>query len=352
MSGASVVAEPAVVRRIEDNIEYKVVDTWARRIKKQWWSRFVKKRQQMSSKEHVQWMLNTAKIRPIGKGGNLHYEDIIEVMDTFTVKDFGSGLRLTKKQIRDGEAFDRAGQWATAMGKAAAMWPQQQTTNILKNGKTKIGYDKVPFFSLAHPLNPFIPGATYPNIHYNMPFSPENLAEGYRLVEEALDVDGQPRNTEAKIVAAGTIERLAVTQALKAEFFADPVRSGTTASAVNVIKTTYGFEEPIIAPEFNERLTGYYDDATGLYSSVQSAGVGKTLKTRGVWYLICDAVEDSEVGGIVYSEAEPFELRGYSFEDDVKLAQMDAYEWQFKGENEIKLGHPYLIHRFEPGPPP
>lgn len=341
----NIIISPQIVRRIEDNIEYLLSDVWARRRKAQWWARMMKTRAATTRREIVQWMLQTAKIRPIGNGGNYSYEDITEVEWEFLVERFGDALRLTTDEIEDGAAFDRAGQWATHMGSHAAEWPQQSAVSLLKQGKTRTCYDGLPFFSTAHPVNHYI-GSTaddYPNLHYSMPFSPTNLARAFRIIAGIKAPDGMYRKLKPRIVSAGEIERLRVTQALSAEMYADPVRSGSTASASNVVGTAYGFEEPIIDVDFDEL------GATSAAALTDDPIAGHTAgEARGVWYLSCELVEDDRLGGLVYSERKAFQLSTYTHMDDVALAQMDAFEWQFKGRNGATYGHPFLLHRFEP----
>lgn len=329
----NIVISPQVIRRIEDNLEYIIVNHWARREQDLWWRRLVKTRTASTKRELVQWMLQTVGIGPIGDGGNVTYDDLAEVTHEILVEKFGKALRLSEDEIEDGAAFDRAGQWAQQISGSAAFWPQEQAAQMLRDGKTKGSYDGVAFFHTDHPINPLVGAGAgvYGNLHWEMPFSPENLAKAYQRVATIKSTDGKYRKLKPRIIAAGEVERLAVTQALNAEIAADPVRSGTTAAATNVIRTKYGFEEPIISPDFDE---------TTEVSTVP----------RGVWYLACDLVEDDQLAGLVYSERKAFSMNTYSHLDDATLAAMDAWEWKFKGRNGMSFGHPFLLHRFEPGP--
>lgn len=347
---SNIVVAPSTIRRIEDNLEYIVVDSWRRRKDAQWWQRLMKTRSAKTKRELVQWMLDTAKIRPLGNGGNSSYEDITEVQWEFLVEKFGESLKLSTDEIEDGGALDRAGAWARHMGNAAAEWPQHQASALLREGKTNLCYDTGAFFHTAHPVNQYVgSGAgTFANLHYDMPFTVANLALAYRRVAQIKAPDGHYRKLKPRVVSAGELERLPVVQALTAENFADPVRSGTTAPATNVIKTSYGFEEPIIDAEFDETGDAYYNNTTGAYQGATAGG--GTLATRGVWYLACELVEDDTLGGLVYSERKAFQLNSYSHMDDVELAQADEFEWQFKGRNGATYGHPFLLHRFEPNP--
>lgn len=333
----NIVVAPQIIRRIEDNMQYIVVSHWARREQDLWWRRLVKTRTSSTKRELVQWMLETAKIQPMGEGGNLSYDDLAEVMHEIVVEKFGSALRLSEEEIEDGAAFDRAGKWARQVSGSGVCWPQEQAAQLLRDGKTNLAYDNVSFFNTAHPINPVIgaSGGVYANLHYDMPFSAANLAKAYASIAQIKSTDGKYRKLKPKVVAAGEIERLAVTQALTAEFFSDPVAGGTTAPATNVVKTQYGFEEPIISADFDE-----------------TASIGDPAADRGVWYLACELMEDDELGGLIFSERKAFSMNSYSALDDVDLARMDAFEWQFKGRNASTYGHPFLLHRFEPGEAP
>lgn len=348
----NIVAAPSVVRRIEDNLKYIIVSTWARRERDQWWRRVVKSRSSSTKRELLQWMLETAGIKPMGDGGNFVYEDIEEITHEIIAEKFGAALRLSDDEIEDGSAFDRAGKWATQIASSGAMWPQEQAAQLLRDGKTKTGYDGVSFFNTAHPVSGINgdTGPSFSNLHYDMPFTPQNVAEGFRRIATIKAPDSKYRKLKPRVIGAGELERLAVTQALSAESFADPVRSGTTAPATNVIKTSYGFDEPIITADFDDTGSAYYNNTTGAYQGATATSA--TLATRGVWFMFCELLEDDELGGLIYSERKGFNLNSYSPISDVVLGQMDAWEWQFKGRNANTFGHSFLLHRFEPNPAP
>jgi len=347
----NIVISPDVVRRIEDNIEYLISTGWQRRQAAQWWKRVVKTRSQATKREVLQWMLETARIEPMGNGGNQSLDDLVEVTHESIVERFGKALKLGVDEIEDGAALDRAGQWARQVGGYAGEWPQIQTTSMLKKGKLsdKLAYDSLTFWHASHLVNPYdASDGTYANIHYDMPFSAANLATAFKTVAQIKGPDGLYRKLKPSIIACGEIERLAVTQALTAEFFADPVAGGAVAAAQNVIKTSYGFQAPIIDADFDETGDAYYNNSTGAYQGATTAS--GTIATRGVWYLFCELVEDDTLGGIVFNEAKPFTLNSYSYLDDAALAHADEFEWAFKGRNGCMYGHPFLVHRFEPNP--
>lgn len=330
----NIVVTPEIIRRLEDNMEYVIVSTWGLRERASWWRRVVKTRAQTTKRELVQWLVEQAGIEDIGDGGSLTYDDMVEHMQEIVARKFGKGLRLTDDEIEDGSAFDRGGAWARGIAKNGALHPQRQAAALLRGGKTIKGYDNVSFWNTAHPVRPGGGGGVYPNIHYNMPFSPENVTKAYSIIENIKAPDGEAMGLIPSLIMGGTIERVNITSALEADFFSDRVNTGGQgASATNIIKTKYGFQEPIIHSDFNE---------------VVDVGAGVM---RGVWYMVCDVEgEDDRFGPIVYSERKAFSLNTYTPVDDVTLGQMDAFEYQFKGRNATTPGHPFAIHRFEPGP--
>ncbi len=321
---AGLIVTPQIIRRIEDNIRYILVSAWARREKNLWWRRVMKTRPSSTKRELLQWMLETAQIRPMGNGGRVTYDDLVEVFWEITNEDFGAGLNLTADEISDGEALDRAGKWAKHIGNSGAYWPQKQAAYLLKNGKRLLCYDGLPFFHDKHPVNPYIGEAsgTFRNLFKGYPFSPAALADVYAEIEGIMAPDGDPRNLRPVLVAAGTELRYPVTQALGADIYTDQMNTAQGAPATNIIKTEYGFEPPIIAAELNE---------------------------DGVWYLFCELVEDDELAGLIYQEREPYGLNSYAPMTDVELGRCDEYEWKFKGRNAASFGHPFLAFRIEPG---
>lgn len=327
----NIIVSPQIVRKIEDNLRYILVSAWARRERNLWWRRAVKTRTSSTKKELLQWMLETAQILPIGNGGSYTYDDLAEIYWEIVNENYGAALSLSADEISDGEGLDRSGKWARHIGNSGAYWPQKEAARLLRNGKTLTCYDGLSFFHTAHPVNPYIGAAsgTYANLFTGLPFSIENLAYVYSQVEGILAPDGDPRHLRPTIVMAGPVERLAVTQALGAEIAADPVSSGTTAPATNMIKTSYGFVEPIIAAELNEVAT-----IDG--------------KSRGVWYLGCELVEDDELGGLIYQERQAYTMNSYAPMSDAELGRLDAFEWQMKGRNAASYGHPFLLIRVEP----
>ena len=320
----NLVFTPEVLMRIEDNMVRIMMNSWERREQNLWWRRLMQTRSTSSKKETLQWMINTAQIRAQNNGGKTSFEDLMEHFHEIEITNFGDGLTLNANDVKDadGAGIRRSAEWATNIASAGAYWPQEQAALLLKNGKVDVGYDGVPFFSANHPINPVIGavGGTYSNLITGKPFSTTALTEVYAHIEKIMAPDGKPRGLKPRIAAGGPDLRADITQALGAEITNDPVNPG--ASATNMVKTSYGFAEPLIAQEMTE---------------------------AGVWYVGCELTTgDAGLAGLLYTEREQFSMLSHSVMDDATLARMEKLQWKFSGRNVASYGHPFLLVRVEP----
>jgi hypothetical protein len=53
------------------------------------------------------------------------------------------------------------------------------------------------------------------------------------------------------------------------------------------------------------------------------------------------AISQSQLGAIVYTEREPFAINYYGIPDQVTLGRAQELEWQCQGRNRVSPGHPY-----------
>lgn len=322
-----------IVRRVDTRVQYIYSSAWERRVQGQWWNRIAKTRPSSTLKEALIWLLETAKIRAAGDdGGVLDFDDLVEIAHSATNEDWQNGLALTKNQIEDalggtvvqGSPLDRAARWARHAGNGGAYWPQGKVAYAMKKGKTEQAYDGGAFFRQNHPINPVAgaSGGVYHNLFTGYQFSAANLARITAYIRSIKAPDGIVRNLRPRIVAAGPDLEFAVSQVLGADFYTDPKNGVQGAAGSNVIKTRYGFEEPLIADELDE---------------------------TGVWYLGCELIEDDELGGIIYQEREAFSITSFANVSDAELSRAQRFEWHQRGRNTTFYGHPFLLFRVESG---
>lgn len=320
---------PQVIRRVDSNIQVVVSSSWARRDANSWWRRIMKTRPSTTKKELIVWLLETARISE-GGDGKFAYDDMVGMHHEIENESFGVALTLSADDIEDalgspvsGNALDFARNWAKHIGSSGAYWPQQQAAILLKHGKKLRCYDGGVFFG-EHPVSPGS-STTFINLFTGYPFSPENLAKISAYIKNIKGPDGAPRHLVPRIVAAGTELEVDINTALGAEWFIskEALIEGSATKVVagsNMVKTTYNYEPPIIAPELDE---------------------------PGVWYLFCELVEDEELAGLIFQQRKAFMLSSYAPVSDADLGRMDSFEWHFKGRNAASYGHPFLVFRVE-----
>jgi len=332
---------------LESRMRVVIENEFSRLLTNSWWKKVATTRNSESKRELITFLLSTANIERVGTG-QVNYLDI-EAAYTELVNDFaGAGLRLKEEQFDDldGNGIQLAAKWASDIGALMGYWPQQEVARFLKTAHTDfIGYDKLAFFHAAHLTNPnnaalgtyanLFTGASsgdYPGavpIHeigsgaVPADVALQNLAKLQAYVAGFKMPNGiTPRMLRLKglIVPPKMFPR--AVQLTNAKFIVQAGgASGAGSSDVEALVKNLGFAEPIQADE----LAGYENETT--------------------YFAVCEQVQSTEVGGVIYQERKPFKVNFYSGNDgaNVELARSGEYEWICKGRNAVGAGHPYLL---------
>jgi phage major head subunit gpT-like protein len=311
-----------------------------------WWSKFMRTRPSSSRQEILAWLLTTAKIEDLEKfGGKVPFEDLVSTYTTFENKYAGAGLRLRRAQVEDldGDGMDLASKWSADIGAYMAYWPQKQLVALLKNGHLAANqsYDKVAFFSTAHPLNPFNLGAgTYKNLFTGADAAPidDSVSLDVALVNlskvvAAIKAIKMPNGEDPRflrpvaLVVPPRMQQRAV-QLTNAKFIAQAATGGAGSADVEALIASFGFVQPVIADE----LAGFESDTT--------------------WFLACEEITSTQLGAFVYVDREPFRITYYTGQGggtgvDAILDRADELEWHCKGRNVAGYGHPYAFHKIK-----
>lgn len=329
---------PAWVNRFETNVQTLIQDSWARRAKSLFWDKVMDVRESKTGRDVFFWLLETAKIVDEGFGGNKRFDDIAAQFFEVVNRNSGVGLRLTTNEIRDNQmsdaglrgmpALDFAASWARQVGGHGAYWPQQALINLIKNGTTQNGYDGVPFFSTAHPINGFDSAAgTFSNRISGFPLSVVtsgvfdvakmvyNFSQVLAAVRGTKQPNGLPRDVVFKYAIGGPDMMLALPLILETKTFGG---GGVSVGPNENIVSRWGIE-PIIAPELTE---------------------------TGVVYLVAEALP-GEGGAFIFNERDPYVLSSYAPESLADLQRRKEFEWSYDGRNAALYGHPYLAVRVE-----
>jgi phage major head subunit gpT-like protein len=313
-----------------------------------WWPTVTKVRPTGAGKEILSWLLSTAKIHDLGKGGNLIFEDLVSETTEIEPRFAGDGLKLTRAQFEDtdGQGLDLAAAWSGQIGAQMAYWPQELATALLMNGEdiTKVrAYDKKAFFAVDHPINPYRPGLTFANLFAGAGGgTAPNVYPGKLPIDESVTVDvalqnlqklvayvasikmpngTQPRRLRLKYLIVPPALLFRATQLTQAKFIAQASTGGAAVADVEALIVALGFALPIQADE----LAGFENDKT--------------------YFAVCEQITETEIGGLIYVDREPFRINYYGPQTDAILNRADDLEWHCKGRNAMAAGHPYLIFK-------
>jgi hypothetical protein len=319
---------PTYIMNFETDMRFVATNAWKRTLKKLWWPRVQLLETTGSAVQYIEWMLETARIQPLGpKGASMPQDPLVAVSQELVHAHFGNGLELFRSDIED-DKVARAPKWATDTGSAAAYWPQRLLVQAMQAGKVNKAFDGLPFFSTAHPVNPMdIAGATiangglYSNLHAGTSFTVENLMRVTAYIESIRHPGGAPMGALPTLVCVPSNYRFRSNQALNADIYTDALNTTQGASATNTIKTAYEFEPPIVAAELNNEPT--------------------------VWYVGVPADQDAFDGAFGYLEREAFSINTYSPMDQASLANVNVFQWKNRGRNGSFYGLPFRWHRCE-----
>lgn len=333
-----------------------------------WWKEAAKVRQTGKKREIISWLLSTAQIRDQGLGGNIHFEDMAAALTEYDITFAGEGLKLTKNQVEDndGNGFDFAAEWSSQMGAYMAYWPQQLISNLIINGtkSTSLAYDGVQYFAdnvvnsgNGHPVNQFKPAAgSYFNWLHG---ASSGSYPGACPIDSgtAATVDTALNNLQKVIAYIGTIKmpngvtprflkprKLMVSSAnvaraqqlTNARYIAQAAgSSGGGGADIEAVLGNWGFGQPLEVQEFN------------------GATLSDGADPAKVWYLLCEQVQSTQLGALVYVDRDPFRVTYYTGAGggtgtDAVLDRANDLEWHVRGRNTAGYGHPYALFRVDP----
>jgi phage major head subunit gpT-like protein len=329
--------------RLISNTEYN------RLVAKLWYSSITKHMPSTGKRERLIWLLDTAKIQYVNRlGGEVEFEDLLSNTFEFENKAATGGFELNRFQLEDhdGGGVQLATQWSRQIGVYAAYWPQKQVGTALRLGgaATSLGYDLLPFFSTAHPVNPFDSSAgvyandftgaasgAYPGacpIDASVPLDTafNNLQKVFTYIRSLKMPNGEdPRMLRAAGLIVPPALSMRAQQLTNAKLIAQAAGGGGAASAdVEAVVRNWGIGQPIEADEL---------------------GAGMPSGSDTSFYVVAEQLAGDEMGAIIYSDREPFQIVFNGEMTDAQLARANKLQWLTRGRNTVQYGHPYLLFR-------
>ncbi len=335
-----------------------------------WWPRITKTRTSGARRDILMWLLATAKLEYGNQdGGTMRFEQLEAMMTEIVHQEANGGLQLDKYQLddTDGGGWDAGVEWSKQMGAYMAYWPQKQVSRFLKeghiaqtliagsNGRTQgfTAYDGLAFFAKNHPVNPFRPAAgTFANLlmgtagstpstdlndaiypggcpihaigsgNVTLDVALDNLARVFAYITSLKMPNGEdPRYLHPQGIICSPTLGLRVGQMMDAKFIGMAATGGTASTDISGRITRMGYAEPIVAAE----LAGFESDSS--------------------YFVVAKEMQASEMGGVIYTEREPFSISFYDGKIDADLDRIKKLEWHVSGRNSVAPGHPYHIFK-------
>lgn len=328
---------PSFVMDLESRMQVITEREYDRLNANLWWDKVAKTRPSTGRREIITWLLSTAQIVDQQKGGQIRFDDIVSQYTELENKFSGAGLKLQRSQLEDtdGGGMELSAQWSADIGAYMSYWPQKQTAYFLKNAHTAslfTGYDSKAYFATDHPYNPFLDSAgSYANLLTGGNAFPiddavtadvalVNLGKLFAYIASLKMPNGEdPRMLRGKWIFCSPRMFPRVVQLTSAKFLAQAATSGAGSADVEAVIKALGFATPIQCDE----LAGFENDTT--------------------YFVACETLASSQLGGIVYSQREPYRINYYGTMDQAILSRSQELEWHCIGRNVVAPGHPFLI---------
>ena len=340
---------PTWLMRLEHNMRVVASRDYDRLTQNLWWNVMTKSMTSTSKKEILIWLLNTAKI-DILLDGEVHFEGLETHMHEYEHDFAGQGLKLNRSEFEDsdGKGIEFATEWSSQIGAYSAYWPQERVSKIVRENTVKC-YDGEVLFSQNHHINPaqgsgagvfandFTGAAAgaYPGalpIHESgagavtLDVALANLGKAIAYIQSIKMPNGRaPRNLRVSHIVHPPLMNNRVLQLTNSKLIVQAGTGGAGSADVESILRSMGLATPVQATELGSAFGG--DDQT--------------------YYLVVEDVVGGEVGALIYSEREAFQILWHGLQDDAQLARMNELQWMVRGRNAVTTGHPFGIFRFQ-----
>lgn len=383
---------PSFVMEYERRMRAITEVEYARRLasKNTWWNKVARPMQIEGKTERVTWLLDTATIEPIGPTGvgELGFEDLVTQTAEYPTFRHGRGIQVHRDQIEDldGTGLDILAKWSENIGNETAYYPQRLMAQLILNGaatdNSANAYDGQPFFAdnttnggNGHPNNPFnlaagfytnwLHGAASGSYPGACPIDETNATTvdiAFSNVQKVITyiaglkmpngVDPRFLTPAFILVPPALTKRIA--QITDAKFIAQMAGANAGGSGdVAAVHEFWGLGQPVIVQEFAS-TTSYAGKfpfvvaATGNVSYKQNTVTGSDT----TWYLVCQEMQTTRLGGLLYVQRKPFKVNYYTGDQGGTamseiLDRQNEFEYHVQGRMSGQYGHPYSIFRID-----
>lgn len=376
---------PQFVMQYERRMRAITEVEYARRLSKMWWNKLLKTIDIEGKSERITWLLSTALIESVGPSGagKIDFENLVTQSVEYPVLRHAKGIKVQRDQIEDlnGTGLDILAQWSAQIGNEIAYYPQRLAAQLVLNGAATDGtanaYDGKPFFadnSNKHPNNPYNTGAgSYANWLHG---AASGAYPGALPIDDSVTTDvaltnlgkaiayvaglKMPNGVDPRFLAPKYIicpPRMAprVRELTQAKYIAQAAASGGGSADIEALISGWALGEPVVAEEFAATSSYAFDVAiadptTGALTSKHVSGVTGSDTS---WYLVCQEMQSTQLGGLLHVMRKPFKVTYYSGDAagstglDAILDRANELEYHVQGRMSVQYGHPYSIFRVD-----
>jgi len=394
---------PSFVMQYERRMRALTETEYLRRLnaKTTWWNKVCRTMNITGKTERITWLLNTAKIEPVGPSGTgaITFEDLVSQTVEYPSFRHGKGIKVQRDQIEDldGSGLDILADWSMQIGNETGYYPQRLAAQFLLNAAatdhSADAYDGVPFFAdattsrtvngtsvIGHPYNPYRPGlGGYSNWVKGSPIAASGATQFYPgalpiddsvTVEVALQNLGKaisyissvkmpngvdPRFLTPAYILAPPAMAPRLRELLNAQFIAQSAGSGTGAGSADVkaVIEGFGLGQTLIANELGANFSyqgtfPFVEASTGNTKFLTNTVTG----SDSTYYIVCTENATTNLGGLLYVMRKPFKITYYTGDNggtgmDAVLDRANEFEYHCQGRMSMQPGHPYTIFRFD-----
>lgn len=343
MSNISLISERSYQGKLE-NLNYQA---------------FTKTRPTNAKKEHLAWLISTARLRSNGFGGNVSYESLSQVKQTMSVHNFQAGAEFEENEFtdKDGHGIDGASEWAAQIGADIAYFPQREVVSLLLHGETGLCYDGKAMFATDHPNHPLVASAgTYSNLFAGAAY---DITTASSTLDQALDIMStikknitaikMPNGVDPRfLTVAGILCPPALTgrltQLTQSKFIASASNgAGGGTSDVEAYIRQQGYGPVLEMAELGASQS--YD--------IENADTGVVTTVTGsdsAFYILTKEVAQSEIGAMMWLEREPVMVQAFNRFNNggAEYAEKRIMRWLAQGRAGAAFGLPYHIFKVRP----
>lgn len=318
---------------------------------------FTKTRPTNAKKEHLAWLISTARLRSNGFGGNVAYESLSQVKMAMTVHNFYAGVEFEENEFtdKDGHGIDGASEWAQQVGADIAYFPQREVIGLLLNGETGLCYDGKAMFANDHPNHPLVSSAgTFDNLLTGVDITetnstPDEALAKLNTVRINISKIKMPNGVDPRfLTVAGILCPPALTgrltQLTQAKFMAQAssgAGGGTGDVEAYIRQQGYG---PVVEMQELGASQSYdiEDPDTGVVSTVTGAD--------DAFYVLTREASQSEIGAMMWLEREPVMIQAFNRFNNggAEYAEKRIMRWLAQGRAGAAYGLPYHMFKCRP----